>query len=100
MKFTLGELREFLEGTFTLDDVTTCLISNGLEVESVVSEAERLKAFVVADILATRPHPDANRLQICTVNTGNGTLDIVCGGINARPGIKTVFAPVGTVIPS
>ncbi len=105
MKFTYSWLKDYLKGDFTLDDVLQGLVNIGLEVESVTDEAKRLKDFIVAEITDTRLHPTADRLQICTVSIGSSTegkhsLELVCGGKNARVGIKVVLAPVGAVIPS
>ncbi len=100
MKLTYAWLRDYLEGDFVLEDVLEGLVNIGLEVEDVTHEAERLKDFILAEISAVRPHPEADRLQICTVNTGQKTLELVCGGKNARAGIKVVLAQVGVVIPS
>ncbi|MBX9976854.1 MAG: phenylalanine--tRNA ligase subunit beta, partial [Alphaproteobacteria bacterium] len=100
MKFTYSMLGHYLKGAFTLDDVVSGLIDIGLEVESVTNEAERLKDFILAEIKDTRRHPEADRLQICTVDTGSQVIELVCGGKNARPGIKVILAPVGAIIPS
>lgn len=100
MKFTLSWLGQYLKGAYTLEDVTQGLIHIGLEVEDVADESTRLKDFKAASITQTRRHPDADRLQICTLDTGSGTLEVVCGGANARVGINVVLAPVGSIIPS
>ena len=72
----------------------------GLEVESLSDPLEHLGDFLVAEITHSERHPDADRLQICTVNKGGGqSLQIVCGAPNARAGLKTVLAPVGAWIP-
>ena len=72
----------------------------GLEVESLSDPLQHLGDFLVAEILTAQQHPDADRLQVCTVDKGDGTpLQIVCGAPNARAGLKTVLAPVGSWIP-
>lgn len=71
----------------------------GLEVEDFDNPAERLAAFTVAEITSASPHPNADKLQVCSVNTGTETLQIVCGAPNARAGLKTVLAVAGTYIP-
>ncbi len=100
MKFTLNWLKNHLETTASLSDITDALTSLGLEVESVSDETSRLAAFTVAEIVATEQHPNADRLKVCRVNTGAETLQIVCGAPNARAGLKTVLARMGVVIPS
>lgn len=100
MKFTLSWLSDYLETTATLEEISTTLTAIGLEVEEITNPAEQLNGFVVAKILEAKPHPDADKLQICSVNNGKETLQIVCGAANARTGIKVVLAPVGVTIPN
>jgi len=100
MKFTLSWLKEHLETTATLDEICAKLTSIGLEVESVSDFAEILKAFTVAEIISTQKHPQADKLNMCKVNTGTEILDIVCGAPNARAGIKIPLARIGTIIPA
>ena len=71
----------------------------GLEVEDVDNPAERLASFTVAEIVSATRHPNADKLQVCSVNTGKETLQIVCGAPNARAGLKTILAVPGTYIP-
>lgn len=100
MKFTLSWLKEFLETDSSLDEISKTLTSIGLEVEEIIDHGEILKPFTVAEILETKPHPDADKLQICKVNSGNGEeLSIVCGAPNARAGIKVPLAREGSIIP-
>lgn len=100
MKFTLSWLKEYLDTTAPLEDITRTLTMIGLEVESVSDKAAELKDFIVAEILEAKPHPDADRLRVCQVNNGKETLTIVCGAPNARAGIKVVLASVGVIIPN
>lgn len=100
MKFSLSLLQKHLKGDYTKDDVAHALVAIGLEVEEVIDEGARLKDFIIAHIDSTAKHPDADRLQICQVNTGSEILNIVCGGKNARAGITVALARVGIVIPS
>jgi len=102
MKFTINWLKEHLDITTSIDVVIDKLTAVGLEVEEVINKGEVLAPFKVAEIINTKPHPDADKLKICTVNTGNGgeNLQIVCGAENARTGIKVVLATVGVNIPN
>lgn len=100
MKLTLSWLKEYLDTNATLDEITRTLTSLGLEVESVEDKSQTLAAFRVAQILEAKPHPDAEKLRVCQVDTGAERLQIVCGAPNARPGINVVLAPVGSVIPT
>ena len=99
MKFTYSWLLDHLDTSATLAEICTLLPMLGLEVEEVVDPSQTLQAFQVAEIITAEQHPDADRLRVCTVNTGKETVQIVCGAPNARAGLKTVLAPVGTYIP-
>ncbi|MDH5489038.1 MAG: phenylalanine--tRNA ligase subunit beta, partial [Rhodospirillaceae bacterium] len=99
MKFTLSWLKDHLETTASLEEITKRLTMLGLEVEGVHDRAKGLENFVVAEVVAAEKHPDADKLQICTVNTGSETLQVVCGAPNARAGMKGVFGGVGEYVP-
>ncbi len=99
MKFTLSWLREHLETDAILPDIADRLTAIGLEIEAVEDRREALAPFVVARVVEARPHPNADRLSVCTVDAGDGTVPVVCGAPNARTGMKAVFAPIGTHIP-
>ena len=99
MKFTWNWLQDHLETTASLDEILDVLPMIGLEVEDVDNPAQRLADFTVAEITSASRHPNADKLQICEVNTGDQTLQIVCGAPNARAGLKTVLALPGTYIP-
>ena len=99
MKTTLAWLKTHLETDAALDAVAATLAMRGLEVESVENRAKDLAPFVVARITAARPHPNADKLKLCRVDTGKGEVEVVCGAPNAREGLVGVFAPPGAVIP-
>ncbi len=99
MKFTLSWLKDHLDTEASLDEIVETLIRIGLEVDTVEDRAAELSAFRVAHVISAEQHPDADRLRVCTVDTGEGTVQVVCGAPNARSGMKGVFAPVGTWVP-
>ena len=100
MKFTLSWLKERLETEANLDEIVEKLTAIGLEVESVTNPAEALSPFVVAEVLTAAPHPQADRLQVLTVDNGSGTpVQVVCGAPNARAGLKGVFGGPGAYVP-
>ncbi len=99
MKFTLSWLKDHLETSATGQELADRLSSIGLEVEHFVDLGEKLKAFIVAKVLEAKPHPNADRLRVCKVDTGAGVVEVVCGAPNARGGMIAVFAPIGTYIP-
>jgi len=100
MKFTLSWLKEHLDTEATLAEVRDTLTMLGLEVEGLTDPAESLKGFVVGYVVEAVQHPNADRLRVCKVDTGGGTVvQVVCGAPNARTGMKGVFAPTGSYIP-
>jgi phenylalanyl-tRNA synthetase beta chain len=99
MKFPLSWLKEHLETDASLDQIVDTLTAVGLEVEEVTDRAKDLAPFTVAYVIEAVQHPDADRLRVLTVDTGNGTTQVVCGAPNARTGMKGVFADVGVTIP-
>ena len=99
MKFTLSWLKEHLDTDASVAQVADAMTMAGLEVEHVDDPAAKLAAFTVAKIVEAAPHPNADRLRVCQVDTKDGRLEIVCGAPNARAGLTTVFAPIGTYIP-
>ncbi len=100
MKFTLGWLKEHLETDATVDQVADTLNAIGLEVEGIENPAEKLSAFRIARVLTAAPHPQADKLQVLSVDAGDGPLQVVCGAPNARAGLVGVFGAPGAVVPS
>ena len=100
MKLTLPWLKDHLETDAGLEQIADRLTSLGLEVEAITDPAAGLESFSVALVREAKPHPNADRLRVCEVETGSGTVEVVCGAPNARSGIKAIFAPEGSVIPA
>src|SRR6188508_3590692 len=72
----------------------------GLEVESVEDKAKQLAPYVIAKVVEAKQHPNADRLRVCMVDTGDGQpIQVVCGAPNARTGMTGVFVPPGTFVP-
>ncbi len=99
MKFTLSWLKEHLETTASLKEITDTLTKIGLEVEEVFNPASNLAGFVTAKVEDFCKHPNADKLHLLKVNTGKESLQVVCGAPNCKLGMVGIFAPVGTVIP-
>ena len=99
MRFTPSWLRDHLETSASVGEIAEAMTMAGLEVEGVEDAGAKLAAFTTARIVEAVQHPNADRLQVCQVDTVQGRLEIVCGAPNARAGLVTVFAPVGTYIP-
>ena len=99
MKFTFSWLLDHLETDYSLAAICDVLPMLGLEVEDLHNPVAALAPFRIVEIIEANPHPDADRLRVCRVNTGEAELQIVCGAPNARAGLRTVLAPVGTYVP-
>ncbi|MDP1632426.1 MAG: phenylalanine--tRNA ligase subunit beta [Caulobacter sp.] len=99
MKFTLSWLKDHLDTEATTAQVVEAMTMAGLEVEHVTDPAEKLAAFTVAKIVSAERHPNADRLQVCQVDTVDGRKEIVCGAPNARAGLTTIYAPIGSYVP-
>jgi phenylalanyl-tRNA synthetase beta chain len=101
VKFTLAWLKEHLDTDEPLAAIVDKLTMIGLEVERVEDKAAALKPFVIASVISAEKHPNADRLRVCMVDTGDGQpIQVVCGAPNARAGMKGVFSAPGAFIPS
>jgi phenylalanyl-tRNA synthetase beta chain len=100
MKLTFGWLKEHLDTARSLDEIASKLTMIGLEIERIEDKAKLFAPFVIARVVEAKPHPNADRLRVCMVDTGDGKpIQVVCGAPNARTGMKGVFAPPGAFIP-
>src|SRR3954468_3345439 len=100
MKFTLSWLKEHLQTDASAAEVAETLTRIGLEVESVENPAEKLAPFTIAKVLSAAPHPQADKLQVLSVDTGAGEpVQVVCGAPNAHAGMVGVFGAPGTYVP-
>lgn len=100
MKFSLSWLKEHLDTDADIHAVADCLNRIGLEVECIENPADALSAFRIAKVLSAAPHPQADKLQVLTVDAGGEPLQVVCGAPNARAGMLGVFGPAGAVVPA
>ena len=100
MKLTLAWLKEHLDTEAALDAITDKLTMIGLEVERVEDKGKMLAPYVIGSVVSAEQHPNADRLRVCMVDTGDGKpIQVVCGAPNARAGMKGVFVPPGAFIP-
>jgi phenylalanyl-tRNA synthetase beta chain len=99
MKFTLSWLKDHLETDASAAEIAEKLTAIGLEVEELSNPAEALAQFKVAKVLTADKHPQADKLQVLTVDAGEGPVQVVCGAPNARAGMLGVFGAPGTTIP-
>jgi len=101
MKFSLEWLKYFLETDASVQEIAAALNRIGHEVEGIEDPAEKLAGFRVAEVLTAGPHPDADKLQVLSVSTGDAEpLQVVCGAPNARAGMKGVLGLPGAVVPA
>ena len=100
MKFSLDWLKAHLETDASAEAIAEKLTAIGLEIESLTNPAEALAPFRVARVLTAEKHPEADKLQVLTVDAGTGeTIQVVCGAPNARAGLVGVFGAPGDYIP-
>ena len=101
MKFTLSWLKDHLNTAASLDEIVATLTRIGLEVEGVENPAEKLAGFRIARVLSAERHPQADKLQVLTVDQGDGApLQVVCGAPNARAGLVGVLGLPGATVPA
>ncbi len=99
MKFTLSWLKDHLDTDAPATAIAEKLTAIGLEVEELTNPAAALAPFKVAKVLTADKHPQADKLQVLTVDAGEGPVQVVCGAPNARAGMLGVFGPPGAYIP-
>ncbi|HEY8101964.1 MAG TPA: phenylalanine--tRNA ligase subunit beta [Burkholderiaceae bacterium] len=100
MQFSENWLRTMVDPKMTSDELAHLLTMSGLEVEEVEPVAQPFSNVVVGKVLEIAKHPNADRLNVCQVDVGTGTLlNIVCGAPNVRAGMKVVCAMAGAVLP-
>ena len=99
MKFTLSWLKQHLDTTASVDEITYALTDLGLEVEGVEDRGAKLADFTIGKVVSAEKHPDADRLRVCQVDTDEGMKQIICGAPNAREGITVVVAKPGVYVP-
>jgi phenylalanyl-tRNA synthetase beta chain len=99
MKISYNWLKDYLQFEQTPEEVAEILTLTGLEVEEISQIGAKLDGVVVGEVLTAIQHPNADRLRICTVNTGNAVHQIVCGAPNVAVGQKVPVATIGTILP-
>jgi len=100
MKFSEQWLREWVAPQLDTQAIADQITMAGLEVDAVEAVAAAFSGVVVAEVLSKEKHPDADKLNVCTVNDGTGEpVQVVCGAPNVDVGQKIPFAQVGGVLP-
>ena len=100
MKISVNWLKELVDIDLSIEDLAHTLTMAGLEVEEITPVAASFDHIVIAEVKATAPHPNADKLRVCEVDAGTGTfLQIVCGAPNVAPGMRVPCALVGAKLP-
>jgi len=99
MRFTLSWLKTHLDTDAPVAEIAATLTRIGLELEGIEDPTAAIAGFRIAHVVEAVQHPNADRLRVCRVDTGDGIVSVVCGAPNARTGMKGVFAPPGSFIP-
>ncbi len=101
MQLPLSWLQSYIDLPETVEELTDLLTFSGLEVEGVETVGSDFEGLKTAKIIAVDPHPNADKLTLCTIDLGSDeTLQVVCGAPNVRVGLNTIYAPVGSVLPT
>ena len=99
MKFTLNWLKDHLETDASLHEIIEALNRVGLEVSFFKEISSELKNFKAAKVIKIEKHKNADKLNVCHINTGTETFKVVCGASNLKLNMIGVYAPSGTYIP-
>lgn len=99
MKVSLSWLQEYVAIEMEVNKLADALTMTGLEVEAVIQRFDYLKDVLVGHIIDIKPHPRADRLQLCKVDIGTRILPVVCGAPNIKVGMKAPLAMIGAQLP-
>ena len=101
MKLALSWLADWVDWPSAWDaaELARRLTACGFEVEAMSAAAPAFERVVVARIVAIEPHPQADKLRVCRVDTGAASVQIVCGAANAKVGLTSALAQVGARLP-
>lgn len=99
MKISYNWLQEFIDLDLSPEELADKLTLIGLEVEEIEEFGSTLEGVIVGEVLETKPHPNADRLKVCTVDLGEEKVQIVCGADNVAEGQKVPVATVGSTLP-
>jgi len=99
MRFPLSWLKTWVEVPSDLKDLSQVLMRSGIGLEAIEDPGVSLKNVVVAEVKVRVPHPNADKLSLCTVNDGSRDYQIVCGAPNVTEGLKVPLAKEGAELP-
>ena len=109
MKVSLNWLKEFADINLPVGDLTQKITTQLGAVEQVTDLGKQYEGIIIAKVIDSQPHPNADKLHICKIDDGNkiqtierddnGYIQVVCGASNVRKDLLSVFLPPGTVVP-
>jgi phenylalanyl-tRNA synthetase beta chain len=100
MRVSFNWLKDYVPINLDPEGLANLLTMSGSEVDNIVKTGDELNGIVVSQIVSIAPHPNADKLSLCTVDAGSGTYSIVCGASNIKPGDKAPLALEGTRLPN
>src|SRR5688572_12859483 len=100
MKITLNWLKDYVEFAGSPEELREKLTMLGLEVEGMQKLGGEFQGVVIAQVLASEKHPNADKLSVCRVNDGRGERQIVCGAKNFKVGDKVPLILPGHTLPA
>lgn len=99
MKISLDWLGDFIEITEKdQEKIKDIITERSAEIETMESQGDDLEKIVVGKVIEVKKHPDADSLQLCKVNDGEESVQVVCGGSNVKEGMLCAFAKIGAVV--
>ncbi len=99
MKVSLSWLKDYVDVTMAPAELADALTMAGLEVDSVSDRYAYLNGVIVGRVEEVAPHPNADKLRLCRINTGNDQVSVVCGAPNVKQGMLAPLAQPGTILP-
>jgi phenylalanyl-tRNA synthetase beta chain len=99
MKLSLNWLKSYLPIDTNWEVIWHKLTMAGIEIEAITPIAQNMSGIIVGEVISCQPHPEADKLKICVVNSGKEELQIICGASNVTAGIKVPLAIVGATLP-
>lgn len=96
MKLSYNWLKDYIETTAAPEELADILTFIGIEVEKIERKGAAFQSIIVGKVESVEKHPNADKLSVCKVCTGEESVQVICGAPNVRAGIKVPFAPVGS----
>ena len=98
MAISTNWIKDYVDlSSVDLDELAMKITTSGINIEKI--ESEYIPGLIIGEVVECTPHPDSDHLNVCIVNIGEKTLQIVCGASNVRAGLKVIVATTGTTLP-